>query len=40
MRSGADFSGAIYSLDTGNRVFPAYRQDAASDGLETPTPAK
>ena len=22
MHSGADFSGAIYSLDTGNRVFP------------------
>src|ERR1051325_2641003 len=22
MRSGADFSGAIFSLDTGNRVFP------------------
>jgi glutamine synthetase len=22
MRNGADFSGAIYSLDTGNRVFP------------------
>ena len=22
MRSGADFSGAVFSLDTGNRVFP------------------
>ena len=32
MRSGADFSGAIFSLDTGNRVFPPVFTRAAGSG--------
>ena len=34
MRSGADFSGAIYSLDTGNRVFPPVFVEGGGFGID------
>jgi glutamine synthetase len=34
MRSGADFSGAIYSLDTGNRVFPPLFVQGGGFGID------
>jgi glutamine synthetase len=34
MRNGADFSGAIYSLDTGNRVFPPAFVQGGGFGIE------
>src|SRR5438132_77790 len=34
MRSGADFSGAIFSLDTGNRVFPPLFTQGGGFGVD------
>ena len=34
MRSGADFSGAIFSLDTGNRVFPPLFTQGGGFGID------
>jgi glutamine synthetase len=34
MRSGADFSGAIFSLDTGNRVFPPVFVEGGGFGID------
>jgi glutamine synthetase len=34
MRNGADFSGAIYSLDTGNRVFPPLFVQGGGFGID------
>jgi glutamine synthetase len=34
MHNGADFSGAIYSLDTGNRVFPPAFVDGGGFGID------
>src|SRR6266581_3438125 len=34
MRSGADFSGAIFSLDTGNRVFPPLFVQGGGFGID------
>src|SRR5258708_8989266 len=34
MRSGADFSGAIFSLDTGNRVFPPPFVEGGGFGID------